>query len=106
MRWMKLACVALITAVVGLASVGLTPGALAQSRNETLLVVTESGPNSLDIHGVGANRPAYGVSWNVYDRLITYGKKTLPDGTAMLRLQRAEARAGRELGGGAGRHVA
>ena len=36
MRWTKLACVALITAMVGLASVGLIPGALAQSRNETL----------------------------------------------------------------------
>jgi peptide/nickel transport system substrate-binding protein len=35
----------------------------------------------MDIHGVGANRPSYGLSWNVYDRLMTYGKKTLPDGT-------------------------
>ena len=83
MRWTKLACVALITAMVGLASVGLIPGALAQSRNETLLVVTESGPNSMDIHGVGANRPSYQASWNLYDRLLTYGVKTLPDGSKM-----------------------
>ena len=55
---------------------------LAQDRRETLLVVTEVGPNSMDIHGVGANRPSYGLSWNVYDRLLTYGKKALPDGTA------------------------
>jgi peptide/nickel transport system substrate-binding protein len=55
--------------------------ALAQDRRETLLVVTEVGPNSMDIHGVGANRPSYGLSWHVYDRLLTYGKKTLPDGT-------------------------
>lgn len=56
---------------------------LAQDRRETLVVVTEVGPNSMDIHGVGANRPSYGLSWNVYDRLMTYGKKTLPDGTVM-----------------------
>ena len=36
--------------------------AKAQARNETLLIVGESPPNSMDIHGVGANRPAYEVS--------------------------------------------
>jgi peptide/nickel transport system substrate-binding protein len=55
----------------------------AQSRKETLLIVVESGPNSLDIHGIGANRPAYGASWNSYDRLMTYGVKTLADGSRM-----------------------
>jgi peptide/nickel transport system substrate-binding protein len=54
--------------------------AKAQSRQETALVVTEYGPNNFDIHGVGTNRPGYEVSWNCYDRLITHGKKTLPDG--------------------------
>lgn len=57
--------------------------AFADSRKETLLVVVESGPNSLDIHGIGANRPSYGASWNTYDRLMTYGSKTLPDGKVM-----------------------
>ena len=42
-----------------------------QSRSETLLVVVELGPNSMDIHGVGANRPSYQASWNLYDRLMT-----------------------------------
>src|SRR2546427_11885437 len=55
----------------------------AQNRNETLIVVVESGPNSMDIHGVGANRPAYQASWNLYDRLMAYGVKTLPDGSKM-----------------------
>ena len=55
--------------------------AKAQSRSETLLLVTENGPNNLDIHGVGTNRPGYEASWNCYDRLITHGKKTLPDGS-------------------------
>lgn len=49
--------------------------AKAQARNETLLIVTEAPPNSMDIHGVGANRPAYEVSWNTHDRLMTYGVK-------------------------------
>jgi peptide/nickel transport system substrate-binding protein len=53
----------------------------AQSRDETLLVVVESGTNSLDIHVVGANPASYGVAWNIYDRLLTYGTKTLPDGS-------------------------
>src|SRR2546425_1414046 len=55
----------------------------AQGRQETLLVIVESGPNSMDIHGVGANRPAYQASWNLYDRLLTYGVKRLPDGSRM-----------------------
>jgi peptide/nickel transport system substrate-binding protein len=59
----------------------LATAAPAQGRNETLIVVVESGPNSMDIHGVGANRPAYQASWNLYDRLMTFGVKTLADGT-------------------------
>ena len=55
--------------------------AQAQSRKETLLLVTENGPNNLDIHGVGTNRPGYEASWNCYDRLIRNAKKTLPDGS-------------------------
>ncbi|MCW5773607.1 MAG: ABC transporter substrate-binding protein [Rhodospirillaceae bacterium] len=50
-------------------------GAEAQSRKETLLAISENGPNSLDIMGVGANRPAYEASWNIHDRLMTYGVK-------------------------------
>ncbi|MCX7160830.1 MAG: ABC transporter substrate-binding protein [Proteobacteria bacterium] len=52
-------------------------------RKELLIVANETGPNSLDIHTVGANRPSYGVSWICYDRLLTFGKKKLPDGTMM-----------------------
>jgi len=55
--------------------------AQAQSRQETLLFVSENGPNSLDIHGVGTNRPGYEVSWNCYDRLMSHGVKTLADGS-------------------------
>jgi peptide/nickel transport system substrate-binding protein len=58
--------------------------ALAQSaaerRKEILIVANETGPNSLDIHTVGANRPSYGVSWICYDRLMTFGTKKAPNG--------------------------
>src|SRR5262250_1342705 len=54
--------------------------AKAQSRQETLLIVSESGPNNVDIHGVGTNVPGYEVSWNCYDRLISHEMKTLPNG--------------------------
>jgi peptide/nickel transport system substrate-binding protein len=48
----------------------------------TLTVVQGGGfPNSLDLHRVGTNRPAYGISWAIYDRLMTFGKKTLDDGS-------------------------
>ena len=55
--------------LIMLASLTVAGPAVGQSRNETLIVVVESGPNSMDIHGVGANRPAYQASWNLYDRL-------------------------------------
>lgn len=68
----------------GLALGTLPLAATAQARPKDVLVVAnEFGPNSLDIQTLGANRPAYGVSWLVYDRLMTYGKRTLPDGRVM-----------------------
>ena len=54
--------------------------AKAQSRQETLLIVSESGPNNVDIHGVGTNVPGYEVSWNCYDRLISHEMKTGANG--------------------------
>lgn len=69
----------------GLGIAGMTavapPFARAQGRSETLLVVQELGPNSLDMQGVGSNQTVNGLSWNCYDRLLTYASKTLPDGT-------------------------
>jgi peptide/nickel transport system substrate-binding protein len=65
------------------ASALLAGPAAAQDRKDTLVMANEFGPNMLDIHGLGANRPSYGVAWNVYDRLITYGRKKLPDGSMM-----------------------
>ena len=47
----------------------------AQSRKDTLLIVSENGPNNLDVMGVGTNLQGSEASWNTYDRLLTYGIK-------------------------------
>jgi peptide/nickel transport system substrate-binding protein len=62
------------TATATLAAPAIRP-ARADARSETLLVVSESGPNNLDIHGVGTNVPGYEASWNCYDRLLTHRMK-------------------------------
>ena len=67
-------------ALAGLSSPVSPAFAQSDRRRELLIVANEFGPNSLDIHTVGANRPSYGVSWICYDRLMTFGRKTLPDG--------------------------
>lgn len=51
------------------------------NTNETLVVVMGSTINSLDIHRSGTNRPSYQVAVNCYDRLMTFGTKTLEDGS-------------------------
>jgi peptide/nickel transport system substrate-binding protein len=69
-----------MTALAGAGMVGapaVWSSAKAQSRQETLLIVSESGPNNIDIHGVGTNVPGYEVSWNCYDRLISHEMKTV-----------------------------
>ena len=79
------------SAALAAASLGLPQAAVAQARPKDVLVVAnEFGPNSLDIHTVGANRASYGVSWLVYDRLMTYGRKTLPDGRVMYDINKLE----------------
>ncbi len=70
-----------LTAASAVSAPAIWSSAKSQTRNETLLLITENGPNNLDIQGVGTNRPGYEASWNCYDRLITHEKKTLPDGT-------------------------
>src|SRR5690242_18958957 len=76
-----------LKSVSGLAASAMVPApaiwspAKADARSETLLIVSEGGPNNLDIHGVGTNVPGYEVSWNCYDRLISHEMKTV-NGTA------------------------
>jgi len=75
-----------LKSVTGLAAGSMVPApaiwsaAKADARSETLLIVSESGPNNLDIHGIGTNVPGYEVSWNCYDRLISHEMKSGPGG--------------------------
>ena len=77
-----------LKSVTGVAAGAMVPApaiwsaAKAQARSDTLLIVSEGGPNNLDIHGVGTNVPGYEVSWNCYDRLIGHEMKSGPGGVA------------------------
>jgi peptide/nickel transport system substrate-binding protein len=51
------------------------------ARADTAVVVIGQTINSLDLHRKGTNRPSYQVSVNCYDRLVSFGTKTLEDGT-------------------------
>ena len=66
-----------------LALAGLLPAkwSFAQTRAESLRILSEAGPNSFDPIGVGVNRNAIQLHWNAYDRLVAFGTKTQPDGT-------------------------
>jgi peptide/nickel transport system substrate-binding protein len=57
------------------------PWAFAQTRAESLRILSEGGPNSFDPIGLGVNRNAIQVHWNSYDRLVSFGAKTRDDGT-------------------------
>ncbi len=53
----------------------------ASAADDTVVVVIGQTINSLDLHRTGTNRPSYQVSVNVYDRLVSFGTKTLADGS-------------------------
>ena len=55
----------------------------AAGRKDTMVIVTGYGPNSMDIHRKGTNRPAYQIAVNLYDRLLGFGTKKAPDGSLM-----------------------
>jgi peptide/nickel transport system substrate-binding protein len=59
------------TASAGLASFAMPHLAKAQSASGALLLISESGANSVDPHTPGANRGCYEVAWNCYDRLLS-----------------------------------
>lgn len=52
----------------------------AQSRAESLRVLSEGAANSFDAFSVGVNRNSIQVSWNVYDRLVSFGYKNIGEG--------------------------
>ena len=49
--------------------------------NGVAVVAINRTINSLDIHRSGTNRPSYQIAVNCYDRLVSFGTKTLPDGS-------------------------
>lgn len=78
--FLKTASTAAVVAGTGIAAPAIISPARADARKEALLIVSENGPNNLDIHGVGTNVPGYEVSWNCYDRLISHEMKSGPNG--------------------------
>jgi peptide/nickel transport system substrate-binding protein len=54
---------------------------LAQTRADSLRILSEAGPNTFDPIGVGVNRNAIQLHWNTYDRLVAFGAKKRDDGT-------------------------
>ena len=65
-----------LAAAFALSSVGLSlGGAEAQTRQETLRVVTGATINTLDSTVLNATRESLGLSVNTYDRLVSFGRK-------------------------------
>ncbi|HWJ73963.1 MAG TPA: ABC transporter substrate-binding protein [Kaistia sp.] len=67
----------------GAAALAMSGGwraAEAATPKDTLILVNEMGPNSLDTMLPAANDQARMVAWSVYDRLVTHGTKTMPNG--------------------------
>ena len=64
-------------------SLTVMPGApaLAATPKDTLVIVSEQGPNGLDTMVPTANDHSRMVVWQVYDRLVSHGEKKLADGT-------------------------
>jgi peptide/nickel transport system substrate-binding protein len=55
----------------GFVSLAAPQLARAQNGADTLSLISEAGANSVDPHTAGANRGAYEVAWNCYDRLLS-----------------------------------
>lgn len=65
---------------------------------DTIVVAIGNTINSLDLHRVGTNRPAYQVTVNCYDRLVTFGSRAQRDGTFVYdysKIEPGSPRAGR-----------
>lgn len=64
----------------GAATALMIKSPLAATPSNTLIVVNEMGPNSLDTMLPAGNDQSRMVAWSVYDRLVTHGTKTMPNG--------------------------
>ncbi len=66
-------------ALIVLAATLMAP-AFAAPPKDTLVIVSEMGPNGLDTMVPTANDHSRMVAWHIYDRLVSHGEKKLPDG--------------------------
>lgn len=71
---------AVASALIVGALAALPLAARAATPKDVLIEVGEHGPNSLDPMTPAANELSQLVAWQIYDRLVTHGMKTLPDG--------------------------
>ena len=54
----------------------------AETRADSLRVLSDGAANSFDSFSPGVNRNAIQVTWNIYDRLVRFAYKQRPDGIA------------------------
>jgi len=74
----KLAAAVLVTCASLTANYALAQGV----PKDTMVIVSEMGPNGLDTMVPTANDHSRLVVWQAYDRLVSHGSKKLADGTA------------------------
>ena len=55
---------------------GIAPALADQSG--VIRILIEDSPNTFDPAGTGYNAASVNITWNVYDRLVTYGSKPVP----------------------------
>jgi peptide/nickel transport system substrate-binding protein len=68
-------------AVLGASTLPFIRSLPASAATDGVVVVAMGQTiNSLDIHRTGTNRPSYQVAVNIYDRLVSFGTKSTPDG--------------------------
>ena len=89
-RFRQKAVSRLAIAAVVLGALPASNAVLAGTPKDVLIEVGEHGPNSLDPMTPAANELSQLVAWQIYDRLVTHGKKTLPDGKVMYDYQKIE----------------
>ena len=81
-RWSRATTSFRLLLAVIISAVFFTSPVLAQTRAETLRQVSGKTINSLDPTTIGATRESLGFSVNVYDHLVTFGRREVPTGFA------------------------
>lgn len=71
---------AFVTAAAAAAATRPASAQPVPGRADTLVIVQEYGPNSLDMQGIGSAQPVNGVSINCYDRLLRFKPVPLEGG--------------------------